>query len=58
MSRDHDVSTLTAGELGRARRDLAVSLALVSPDSPARVPIEAQMNAIDTQLADQAEHDG
>ena len=56
--RDHDVRGLTAGELERARRDLAVSLALVQPDSPARVPIMAQMSAIDTQLADQAERDG
>jgi len=56
--RDHDVSGLTAGELERARRELAASLALVRLDSPARVPIMAQMSAIDTQLADQAERDG
>lgn len=49
--RDHDVTGLTAGELERARRDLAVSLALVHPDSPVRVPIEAQLTAIDTELA-------
>jgi hypothetical protein len=53
--RDHDVSRLTAAELQRARRDLAVSLALVRPDSPARVPITAQMAAIDAELADHAE---
>jgi hypothetical protein len=56
--RDHDVSRLAASELERARRDLAVSLALVCSDSPARGPIMAQMTAIDTELADQAEHDG
>jgi hypothetical protein len=49
--RDHDVSELTAGELERARRDLQVSLALAWPGSPVRAPIEAQMNAIDAELA-------
>jgi hypothetical protein len=44
------VSGLTAGELERARRELRASLALVRPDSPARVPIMAQMSAIDTEL--------
>jgi hypothetical protein len=56
--RDHDVSSLTAGDLERAKRDLAVSLALVRPDSPARAPILAQMTAIDTQLADHAKSGG
>ena len=32
--RDHDVSHLTDGELDRARRELAASLALARPDSP------------------------
>jgi len=50
--RNHDVRRLTASELDRARRDLAVSLALVCPDSPACVPIEAHMTAIDTELAE------
>jgi hypothetical protein len=49
--RPHDVSGLTTDELERARRDLAVSLALVDPDSPVRVPIVAQLSAIDTELA-------
>ena len=49
--REHDVSTLTARELERARRELAASLALTRPGSPARVPILATMNAIDTELA-------
>jgi uncharacterized protein involved in exopolysaccharide biosynthesis len=49
--RDHDVTGLTARQLERARRELQASLALVRPDSPARVPILAQMNAIDTELA-------
>jgi hypothetical protein len=50
--REHDVTALTAGELERARRDLAASLALIRPDSPVRVPILAQMSAIDTALAE------
>ena len=49
--REHDVSALTARELERARRELAASLALTRPGSPARVPILTAMNAIDTELA-------
>ena len=49
--RDHDVTMLTAGELERARRELQANLALVRPDSPARVPILAHLSAIDTELA-------
>ena len=49
--RDHDVTALTGRELEQARRELAASLALARPGSPARVPILAQMTAIDTELA-------
>ena len=49
--RDHDVTSLTARQLERARRELTANLGLVRPDSPARVPILAQMSAIDTELA-------
>jgi hypothetical protein len=49
--RPHDVSSLTAAQLERARRDLQVSLALAVPGSPVRVPILAEMTAIDTELA-------
>ena len=49
--RDHDVTTLTAPELERARRELAASLALSRPDSPVRTPILARMSAIDAELA-------
>jgi hypothetical protein len=49
--RDHDVTALTGRELQQARRELAASLALARPDSPARVPILAQMTAIDAELA-------
>jgi hypothetical protein len=45
------VRGLTAGELERARRDLQASLALVRPESPARVPILAYLSAIDAELA-------
>ncbi|MGD0607490.1 MAG: hypothetical protein ABSA53_28395 [Streptosporangiaceae bacterium] len=50
-ARELDVSTLTPGELERTRRDLAVSLALARPGSPALVPILAHLSAIDTELA-------
>ena len=50
--REHDVRSLTADELERARRELAASLALVRPESPMRVPIIAHMSAIDTEQAD------
>ena len=40
-----------ARQLEHARRELAATLALTRPGSPARVPILATMNAIDTELA-------
>ena len=49
--RDHDVTALTGRELEQARRELAASLALARPGSPASVPILAQMTAIDAELA-------
>jgi hypothetical protein len=54
VKRDHDVSSLTAVELDRARRELAASLALTRPDSPARVSIEAHLSAVDTEQAKRA----
>ncbi len=56
--RDHDVSMLTASELERARRELAASLALVRPGSPARVPIEAHLSAIDAERAERERANG
>jgi hypothetical protein len=50
--RDHDVTALTAGELERARRELAASLVLARPDSPVRAPILARMRAIDAELTE------
>lgn len=51
-TRDHDVSSLSDSALQRARRDLAASLALARPDSPVRVPVLAQIDAIDTEHAE------
>ena len=49
--RHYDAAGLTIGQLERTRRELAASLALARPGSPARAPIQAQMAAIDTELA-------
>ena len=43
MTRDHDVGQLTTAELERAMRELRAYLSLISPDSPAHVPILAHM---------------
>jgi hypothetical protein len=48
--RARDVSGMTSAELDRARRDLAVSLALAFPGSPVRVPILAELSVIDAEL--------
>ena len=55
MIRYHDVSHLTTAELERAKRQLQANLSLVSPHSPAHVPIQAQMHAIDREIAERAE---
>ena len=52
--RDHNVTGLTGRELEQARRELAASLALARPGSPARVPIMARIRAIDAELAARA----
>jgi hypothetical protein len=49
--RPPDVSALTAAELERTRRELAASLALLRPGSPAQVPILAHLTAIDAEMA-------
>ena len=49
--RPHDVTSLTADQLVRAKRDLEISLALAFPGSPVRVSILAEMTAIDAELA-------
>ena len=56
MIRDHDVRQLTTAELERTKRDLHTNLGLITPDSPAHVPIQTQMRAIDAELAERAEN--
>ena len=51
MTRDHDVAQLTTAVLERTMRDLRANLGLISPDSPAHVPILAHMRAIGAELA-------
>ncbi len=55
MIRHHDVSQLTTAELERAKRELQASLSLITQHSPAHLPIQAQMQAIDKELAERAE---
>ena len=53
-NRPNDVSGMTDDELERARCHLLVSLTLASPGSPMRVPILAQISAIDAEQARRA----
>jgi len=55
MIRDHDVSQLTTAELERTKRELQANLGMITSHSPAHVPIQAQMRAIDSELAERAE---
>ena len=54
MTRDHDVRQLTTAELELRMRELRANLGLISPDSPAHVPILAHMRAVDAELAGRA----
>jgi hypothetical protein len=56
--RDHDVTMLTARELERAKRELQANLALARPGSPARVPIQAHLSAIDAELSKRSRRHG
>ena len=56
MIRDYDVRQLTTAELERVKRDLRTNLGLITPNSPAHVPIQAHMRAIDAELAERAEN--
>jgi hypothetical protein len=56
MIRYHDVRQLTTAELERTKRDLHANLGLITPHSPAHVPIQAHMKAIDAELAERAEN--
>lgn len=49
------VRQLTTAELEGVKRQLQANLALITPDSPAHVPIQAHMRAIDAELAERAD---
>jgi hypothetical protein len=49
--RQPDLRSLPMDDLHQTRRDLAVSMALTRPGSPAAIPITANLNAIDAELA-------
>jgi hypothetical protein len=51
VTRDHDVRQLTTAEFELTMRELRANLGLISPDSPAHVPILAHMRATDAELA-------
>lgn len=54
MTRDHDVTLLSTAELEFTMRALRANLGLITPDSPAHVPILAHLRAIDAELAGRA----
>jgi hypothetical protein len=54
MIRYHDVKHLTTAELERTKRDLCANLGLITAHSPAHVPIQAHMKAIDAELTERA----
>ena len=56
MIRYHDVRQLSTAELERTKRDLRANLGLITPHSPAHVPIQAHMKAIDAELAERADN--
>ena len=45
----------TTAELESVKRQLTANLGLVAAESPARVPIQAHLRAIDRELADRAD---
>lgn len=45
----------TTAQLERVKRELTANLGLITSDSPARVPIQAHLRAIDAELADRAD---
>ena len=48
--------SFVATELERTKRELQANLGLITPDSPAHVPIQAHMRAIDAELAERADN--
>jgi hypothetical protein len=54
-NQDHySVRRLSTAELERTKRDLKANLGLITHDSPAHVPIQSHMRAIDSELAERA----
>jgi hypothetical protein len=51
MTRYHDAGQFTTVELELTLRQLRANLGLITPDSPAHVPILAHMRAIEAELA-------
>jgi hypothetical protein len=51
VGRLDDAHAYTVDELEQMKRGLAASLAPLRPNSPARIPIVAQMSAVDARLA-------
>ena len=56
MIRNRDVRHLTTAELERTKRELHANLGLITAHSPAQVPIQAHIKAIDAELAERAEN--
>ena len=55
MIRDHDVSQITTAELEHAKRELQANLGMITSQSPAHMPIQAQIRAIHSELAESAQ---
>ncbi len=51
---DYSVRQLSTAELERTKRELKANLGLLTPDSPAHVPIQSHLRAIDAELAERA----
>ena len=55
-SQDHYcVRQQATAELEHVKRELLANLGLIAADSPARVPIQAHLRAIDAELTDRAD---
>jgi hypothetical protein len=50
------VRRFTTIQLERTRRELKANLGLITPGSPAHVPIRSYLQAIDAELAERASH--
>jgi hypothetical protein len=50
------VRQFTTAQLERTRRELKANLGLITPGSPAHVPIRSHLQAIDAELAERVSH--